>query len=106
MKKMTPNELLKYYVSGAIERGEAEAIAGIEILKRTFEAAKHPKNSQERVRLNCDPLTSEYSTGSPWLARFPALMSDGTPNPAQRWHNAGFKTKNDAAAYLKLKALP
>ena len=29
-------------------------------VKRTFEAAKHPKGSPERFRLNLDWMTSEY----------------------------------------------
>lgn len=30
------------------------------VKRRTFEAAKHPKGSAERDRLNRSPLTSEY----------------------------------------------
>lgn len=71
----------------------------IEIHKRTFEATKHSKFSEERARLNKDVLTSEYSTSEPWLRREEALMSDGTPNPAQKWHDRTFKTKKAAEEF-------
>lgn len=29
-------------------------------MRRTFEASKHPKDSEERARLNLSALTSEY----------------------------------------------
>ena len=32
----------------------------MEIHKRTFEALKHPKGSDERIKLNMDSRTSEY----------------------------------------------
>ena len=32
------------------------------VFKRTFEAKKHPKSSQERTNLNSDNITSEYMT--------------------------------------------
>ena len=37
----------------------------IEVLRRTFAAAKHPPGSEERARLNRDTLTSEYYTSHP-----------------------------------------
>lgn len=40
----------------------------MEIVKRTFEAAKHPKESEERARLNCSPVTSEYMPSYKYLA--------------------------------------
>jgi len=73
----------------------------VEIHKRTFEAAKHPKGSEARQRLNGDVLTSEYSTGSPWLVRRQALMSDGSVNPAQKWHDSVFRTRREAENYAK-----
>jgi hypothetical protein len=36
------------------------------IAKRTFEALKYPPKSAERIRLNNDPLTSEYMTSYKW----------------------------------------
>ena len=72
-----------------------------EIHKRTFEAAKHPKGSEMLQTLNGDTLTSEYSTGSPWLVRCPALMSDGRPNPVQRWHDSVFRTRREADIHAK-----
>ncbi len=71
------------------------------VFRRTFEAAKHPKGSEERARLNFDPLTSEYSTGSPYLSRRPAFMSDGTPNEVQGTHDKCHRTKAEAQAYLE-----
>ena len=32
----------------------------MDVIRRTFEAAKYPKGSDERTRLNCDARTSEY----------------------------------------------
>ncbi len=40
----------------------------MEIIKRTFEAAKHPVGSEERARLNCSPVTSEYMPSYKYLA--------------------------------------
>jgi hypothetical protein len=37
------------------------------IIKRTFEANKHPKGSEERTRLNCSAVTSEYMTSYKYL---------------------------------------
>lgn len=34
----------------------------MEVKRRTFEAKKHPKGSEERAALNCNALTSEYMT--------------------------------------------
>jgi hypothetical protein len=33
-----------------------------QVIRRTFEAAKHPKGSPERVKLNESVVTSEYMT--------------------------------------------
>jgi hypothetical protein len=71
------------------------------IHKRTFEAIMHPRGSEARKKLNEDVLTSEYFTGSPWLLRRPALMSDGSPNPSQKWHDSVFRTKREAEAVKK-----
>lgn len=72
------------------------------IHRRTFEAAKHPPGSPERVQLNLDPLTSEYMPSYRYLIREPARMSDGTPNPAQAFHNRTFRTKTEGQAYATL----
>jgi hypothetical protein len=32
----------------------------MDVIRRTFEAAEHPKGSEERARLNLDKRTSEY----------------------------------------------
>lgn len=71
-------------------------LTGSIIQRRTFEAATHPPDSAERARLNLDPLTSEYLTSHRYLVRRPALMSDGTPNPAQRFHTYTCRTKTEA----------
>ncbi len=67
--------------------------------RRTFDALAHPEGSPERVRLNLDALHSQYLTGSPYLVRVPAFMSDGTPNPAQAFHNHTFRTKGEAEGF-------
>jgi hypothetical protein len=40
----------------------------MDVIRRTFEAAQHPKGSDERARLNEDPATSEYMPSHRWLA--------------------------------------
>lgn len=41
----------------------AAAPRGQEVIRRTFEAARYPQGSEERARLNADPVTSEYRPG-------------------------------------------
>jgi hypothetical protein len=72
-----------------------------EVLRRTFEAQKHPKGSADRARLNLDPLTSEYMPSHRYLLRTPALMSDGTPNPVQKFYDNTYRTKAEAEAGQK-----
>ncbi len=69
------------------------------VLKRTFEAARHPKGSAERERLNRDVRTSEYMPSMRWIVRRPCLMSDGSPHPRQPWVNDEFRTKREAEAF-------
>lgn len=38
-----------------------------EIKKRTFDALNFPKESEERKKLNCDVLTSEYMTSQKYI---------------------------------------
>ena len=65
----------------------------MEILRRTFEAAKHPKGSEERRRLNCDPITSEYLRSHRYAIRSPFTMSDGTIHPSQPYILDMYPTK-------------
>jgi hypothetical protein len=55
----------------------------MDVIRRTFEAAKHPKGSEERARLNRDAITSEYMPG------YKYRTSDG-----RSW-----RTKRQALAY-------
>ena len=71
------------------------------VVRRTFAALEQPRGSAERNRLNADPVTSEYLPGTRWLVLWPALMSDGRPNPAQEFHSKEFRTKREAEAYAK-----
>jgi hypothetical protein len=48
------------------------------VQRRTFEAATHPKGSEERARLNCDALTSEYYPSKRYLT------SDGRAHVTKR----------------------
>lgn len=73
------------------------------VIRRTFEAEKHPKGSEERNRLNCNPITSEYLHGERYLVIWDAIMDDGTPNPSQEFHNRGFRTKHEAEEWLKAR---
>jgi hypothetical protein len=73
----------------------------VQILRRTLEANRYPKGSPERARLNEDALTSEYYPSHKYLLRVQALMNDGTPNPAQKWHDYSYPTKREAQAARK-----
>lgn len=67
-----------------------------QVIRRTFEAAKHPKGSSKRAKLNSDVETSEYYPSQPWLLRRNFLMSDGTPHPTQQFIDSTFRTRRDA----------
>jgi hypothetical protein len=71
----------------------------IDVLRRTFAAAKHQPGSEERVRLNRDTLTSEYYTSHRYMTRQPFTMDDGTPHPTQHCVCRTFTTKAEADAY-------
>lgn len=47
------------------------------VVRRTFEAEKHPAGSAERTRLNLDWLTSEYMTSY----RYGVREDDGAHTP-------------------------
>ena len=49
----------------------------MQVVRRTFEAAKHPKGSPERVELNKSWVTSEYMTSY----KYGVLRSDGSETP-------------------------
>ena len=66
------------------------------LLRRTFNAAKHPPGSDERKILNADPVTSEYMTSHKFMVRREAIMSDGRQNPAQLYHDKTFVTLKEA----------
>lgn len=71
--------------------------------RRTFEAAQHGKESEERARLNRDALTSEYMPSHRYIVKEPALMSDGRQNPTQQFFNHTFRTKGEAEAFITTK---
>jgi hypothetical protein len=58
----------------------------LDIIRRTFEAAKHPPGSEERAQLNRDARTSEY------MPSYRYLTSDG-----RSW-----RTKKEAALAVEL----
>lgn len=76
----------------------------MEILRRTFKAEKYPKGSEERRRLNCDPITSQYMPSHRYALRQPFLMSDGTPHPMQQYLVDTFRTKAEAIKAAKRRA--
>jgi hypothetical protein len=65
----------------------------ITITRRTFEAAKHPKGSPERARLNLDAVTSEYMPSYRY-----ELKMTGAVNGSR-----SFRTKREAEAYAREK---
>ena len=59
-------------LQGGTPDGSEEAMSStIEVVRRTFEASKHPKGSEERARLNRDARTSEY------MPSYRYMTSDG-----------------------------
>lgn len=70
-----------------------------QVLPRTFKARNEPVGSAARAGYNADPLTSEYMPSHRYLVRRPAVMSDGSPNPSQAFHDSTFPTKRQAEAY-------
>jgi hypothetical protein len=68
------------------------------IKRRTFEAAKYPKGSPERAKLNECSLTSEYMTSYRYTIETKNFMSDGTLNPVQPIVYRDFRTKAEAEA--------
>lgn len=70
------------------------------VIRRTFEAAQHPKDSEERARLNCDVKTSEYNTGSRYMVRKDYYMTTGERHP-QQYLDFDFRTKKAAEDYIK-----
>lgn len=71
----------------------------VDVLRRTFAAAKHPAGSAERARLNRDTLTSEYYTSHRYMTRQPFTMSDGKPHPTQPHLCRTFRSKPEADTY-------
>lgn len=66
------------------------------IVRRTFEALRHPIGSPERAKLNQSAETSEYLTGERYLIVETNFMSDGSINPTQPFTSRGFRTKKAA----------
>ncbi len=62
----------------------------MKIVRRTFEAAKHPKGSAERTRLNLEAATSEYMPSYRYM-----IAGSGT--------NWTFRSKAEAEAELTLR---
>jgi hypothetical protein len=78
----------------------------VEVLRRSFAAARHPPGSEARARLNRDTLTSEYFTSHRHMTRQPFTMDDGAPHPTQRYLCRTFKTKAEAEAYASRQRAP
>jgi len=61
-------------------------VGQFEVIKRTFEAKKHPKGSAERKRLNEDNVTSEYMTSYKYAVKGKNLSSSRrTKQEAIEW---------------------
>lgn len=73
----------------------------IKVIRRTFEAAKHPKGSEERARLNMNAETSEYMPSMRYMVRWPFLMNDGTPHPTQPFQHGSYRTKKEAEIWAE-----
>jgi len=68
---MTPLELLRHHVSGAIERGEAQAIAG-------FEATKNPLSGDWFIKRGDGRVSREHFSNKRSLASF--IANGGKPS--------------------------
>lgn len=82
----------------------------VQVIRRTFEAKNHLPGSPEREALNKDPATSEYLPGQKYLVRRPYFMSNGEPNPSQKFHDETYSTKREAVERAnllrKLRSVP
>lgn len=65
----------------------------MKVIRRTFEALKHEKGSDERARLNLSWVTSEYLPG----IRYGIIEDDGTPTC---WN---YRTKRECEAKILQK---
>ena len=75
--------------SGRVPPASQDAqLPDMKVQRRTFEAAKHPKGSAERARLNLATVTSEYMTS------YRYCVDDSPPNSPRT-----FRTKSEAVAY-------
>lgn len=61
----------------------------MKIIKRTFEANKYPKGSQNKIKLNEEILTSEFQP------QYKYILEVGS------YQLKAFKTKQEAKEYLK-----
>lgn len=61
----------------------------MKIIKRTFEALKHPEGSPERIKLNEEIITSEYQPEYHYIVE------------AGNYQLHAFKTRKEAEEYLK-----
>jgi hypothetical protein len=68
-----------------------------EVIKRTFEAEKHPKGSPERAKLNEEGLTSEYMHSQKYTA-FIHIPANETH--LQITHHRSFATKGQAEQWI------
>lgn len=68
-----------------------------EIIKRTFEAEKHPKGSPERAKLNENQITSEYMHGTKYIA---FIHLDENEHNGSVTHNRGFATKTECQQWI------
>jgi len=71
-----------------------------EIIKRTFEAAGHPKDSLKRKELNLKSETSEYMHGSKYIAR--VHYPETATNLAYKFDRS-FRTKTEAQQWIDKK---
>ncbi len=69
-----------------------------ELIKRTFEAANFPKESEERSRLNMKNITSEYMTSKKFIVR---IHKEETATHNAYYLDRTFSTKTEAENYIK-----
>ena len=82
------------------EKMEKGGEVKVEVLKRTFEASKHPKDSAERAKLNEDSLTSEYMVSHKYEGRVHHPETKTHTAYTDKYH---FNTKAEAEEYVASK---
>lgn len=76
---------------------ERAALEALRVVRRTFEAKKHPPGSAERAKLNESAITSEYLPSYRYLVVSAAIAANYGPTCGAKQ----FRTKREAEQFLE-----